>query len=220
MGNLIDYIYIVPAALIAIILHELSHGLMSYWLGDPTPKRQGRLSLNPFKHLDLVGTLCLIFFHVGWAKPVVINPEYYKKKRLGMFLVALAGPFTNIIVCITSMVIYAGFIKISLNLDFYNQNLFYIIGTFLMTIAMINLGLAIFNLLPIPPLDGSKILGSFLKGEVYEQYMKYQQYGFIILALVLLLSSMSSGGMSFITIAVEYVFNFLWQIICLLFGLI
>ena len=83
MGNLLDYIYIVPAALIAIILHELAHGLMSYWLGDPTPKRQGRLSLNPLNHLDLVGTLCLIFFHVGWAKPVVINPEYYKKKKLG-----------------------------------------------------------------------------------------------------------------------------------------
>ena len=220
MGNLIDYIFIVPAALIAIILHELAHGLVSYWLGDPTPKRQGRLSLNPLNHLDLFGTLCLIFFHVGWAKPVVINPEYYKKKKLGMFLVALAGPFVNIIICVTSLVIYAIFLRVCFYFNVSNNDLYYVVGTFLMTIAMINLGLAIFNLLPIPPLDGSKILGSFLKGEVYEQYMKYQQYGFIFLALVLLLSSMSSGGMSFITVAVEYVFNFLWQIICVLFGLI
>lgn len=219
MNYLIDYLYIVPAALIAIILHELAHGLMSYWLGDPTPKRQGRLSLNPLKHLDFVGTICLIFFHVGWAKPVVINPEYYKNKRLGMFLVALAGPFVNIIVCITSLIIYACFIRISYTFEIYNENLHIVVGTFLMTLAMINLGLAIFNLIPIPPLDGSKILGSFLRGEVYEQYMKYQQYGFIILALVLLLSSMSSGGMSFITIAVDYVFEFLWYIVSLIFGI-
>ena len=219
MNNLIDYIYIVPAALLAIILHELAHGLMSYWLGDPTPKRQGRLSLNPLNHLDLVGTLCLIFFHVGWAKPVVVNPEYYKKKKLGMFLVAFAGPFVNILVCITSMVIYACFIRICYKFEIYNENLNIVIGTFLMTLAMINLGLAIFNLLPIPPLDGSKIIGSFLKGEVYEQYMKYQQYGFIILSLILLLSSMSSGGMSFITVAVDYVFDFLWYIVCLIFGI-
>lgn len=219
MNNLIDYLYIVPAALIAIILHELAHGLMSYWLGDPTPKRQGRLSLNPLNHLDLVGTLCLIFFHVGWAKPVVVNPEYYKNKKLGMFLVAFAGPFVNILVCITSMVIYAIYIRICYRFEIYNENLHIVVGTFLMTLAMINLGLAIFNLLPIPPLDGSKILGSFLKGEVYEQYMKYQQYGFIILALILLLSSMSSGGMSFITVAVDYVFDFLWNIVCLIFGI-
>ena len=89
-----------------------------------------------------------------------------------------------------------------------------------MTIAMINLGLAIFNLLPIPPLDGSKILGFFLRGEVYEQYMKYQQYGFIILSLILVLSSMSGAGLSFITEAVDYVFNFIWHIISVLFGLI
>ena len=219
MNKLIDYLYIVPAALLAIILHELAHGLMSYWLGDPTPKRQGRLSLNPLNHLDLVGTLCLIFFHVGWAKPVVVNPEYYKKKKLGMFLVALAGPFVNILICITSMVIYAIYIRICYRFEIYNENLHIVVGTFLMTLAMINLGLAIFNLLPIPPLDGSKILGSFLKGEVYEQYMKYQQYGFIILALILLLSSMSSGGMSFITVAVDYVFDFLWYIVYLIFGI-
>ena len=155
-GNLIEYLYIVPAALIAIMLHEIAHGLVSYWLGDPTPKRQGRLSLNPLKHLDPVGTICLILFHVGWAKPVVVNPDYYKKRKLGMALVALAGPLTNFIVAIVSMIII-GFI-----LKFANSSLaiFDIINTFLLILAIINIGLGVFNLIPIPPLDGSKILGS------------------------------------------------------------
>lgn len=214
-GNLIEYLYIVPAALIAIMLHEIAHGLVSYWLGDPTPKRQGRLSLNPLKHLDPVGTICLILFHVGWAKPVVVNPDYYKKRKLGMALVALAGPLTNFIVAIVSMIII-GFI-----LKFANSSLtiFDIINTFLLILAIINIGLGVFNLIPIPPLDGSKILGSFLKGQVYEQYMKYQQYGFIILALLLLLSSLAGGGVSFISIAVDYITNFFLKIVYIIFGL-
>ena len=214
-GNLIEYLYIVPAALIAIMLHEIAHGLVSYWLGDPTPKRQGRLSLNPLKHLDPVGTICLILFHVGWAKPVVVNPDYYKKRKLGMALVALAGPLTNFIVAIVSMIII-GFI-----LKFANSSLaiFDIINTFLLILAIINIGLGVFNLIPIPPLDGSKILGSFLKGQVYEQYMKYQQYGFIILALLLFLSSLAGGGVSFISIAVDYITNFFLKIVYIIFGL-
>lgn len=214
-GNLIEYLYIVPATLIAIMLHEIAHGLVSYWLGDPTPKRQGRLSLNPLKHLDPVGTICLILFHVGWAKPVVVNPDYYKKRKLGMALVALAGPLTNFIVAIVSMIII-GFI-----LKFANSSLaiFDIINTFLLILAIINIGLGVFNLIPIPPLDGSKILGSFLKGQVYEQYMKYQQYGFIILALLLFLSSLAGGGVSFISIAVDYITNFFLKIVYIIFGL-
>lgn len=214
-GNLIDYLYIIPAALIAIMLHEIAHGLVSYWLGDPTPKRQGRLSFNPLKHLDPVGTICLILFHVGWAKPVVVNPDYYKKRRLGMALVALAGPLTNFLVAIISMFIM-GFILKFAN---YSLPIFLVINNFLLILAIINIGLGIFNLIPIPPLDGSKILGSFLKGQVYEQYMKYQQYGFIILAVILLLSSLAGGGISFISLAVDYVTNFFLKIVYLIFGL-
>ena len=213
--NLIEYLYIIPAALIAIMFHEIAHGLVSYWLGDPTPKRQGRLSLNPLKHLDPVGTICLILFHVGWAKPVVVNPDYYKKRKLGMALVALAGPLTNFIVAIFSMIII-GFILKFAN---YSLPIFIIINNFLLILAIINIGLGIFNLIPIPPLDGSKILGSFLKGQVYEQYMKYQQYGFMILALLLFLSSLAGGGVSFISVAVDYVTNFFLKIIYIIFGL-
>ncbi len=211
--NTIDYLFIIPAALIAIMFHELAHGFVSYWFGDPTPKRQGRLSLNPVKHLDLVGTLCLIFFHVGWAKPVVINPDYYKHKKLGIAIVSLAGPLANFIIAFIAMILL-GFI-----LKFANttSTLSTISINFLLILAMINIGLGIFNLIPIPPLDGSKILGSLLKGEAYEQYMKYQQYGFIILLLLLLLSNLAGGGISFISVAVEYITNFLLRFIYMLF---
>ena len=97
MGNLIDYIFIVPAALIAIILHELAHGLVSYWLGDPTPKRQGRLSLNPLKHIDWIGALCLVVFKFGWAKPVQVNTRYFNNPKRDMAITALAGPVSNIL---------------------------------------------------------------------------------------------------------------------------
>ncbi len=208
-----DFIYAAIASLFAIMLHEISHGLMSYALGDPTPKRQGRLSLNPAKHLDLVGTLCLIFFHVGWAKPVVVNSEYYKKPKLGMFLVALAGPLMNLISAVISIIIMVLIVKYVSTINTFVD----IILTLLMYFAIISIGLAVFNLLPIPPLDGSKILGSFLKGDVYYQYMKYQQYGFIILAVFLLLSSMS--GNSFISDAVTYIYNFILSLMFKIFGI-
>ncbi len=219
---LLEYAYIAIAALIAIVLHELAHGLVSYMLGDPTPKRQGRLSLNPLKHLDPIGTLCLVFFHVGWAKPVMVNPEYYKHRRLGMALVALAGPLMNFILAIVSTILMGLVYKISYanNLNVVIENIIYILFNFFQALAIINLGLGLFNLLPIPPLDGSKILGSFLKGNVYEQYMKYQRYGFLILTGILLLSMLAGGGMSFITRAVSWLFNLMWRLVCLMFGLV
>lgn len=215
LNSFVDYIYIIPAALIAIMMHELAHGYVSYLLGDPTPKRQGRLSLNPAKHLDAVGTLCLILFRVGWAKPVVINPDYYKNKRLGMFLVALAGPLTNFILAFISIIIVAIFWKYTTNYTIFIN----VILNFLINLAIINIGLGVFNLIPIPPLDGSKILGSFLKGKAYEIYMQIQQYGFIILFIILALSSMRSGGVSIISEAVYNIFYFIVEIVEKLFGL-
>lgn len=214
--NLIyDFIYIVPAALIAIMMHELAHGYVSYILGDPTPKRQGRLSLNPAKHLDVVGTICLILFRVGWAKPVVINPDYYKNKRLGMFLVALAGPLINFILAFVSIIVVALIWKYVVNYTIVIN----IILNFLINLAIINIGLGVFNLIPIPPLDGSKILGSFLKGKAYDIYMQIQEYGFIILFVILALSSMRSGGVSIISEAVYQIFYFFVELIGKMFGL-
>ena len=213
LENLTDYIYIVVAALFAIILHEIAHGLVSTWLGDPTPKRQGRLSLNPLKHLDPIGTLCLIFFHVGWAKPVVVNPDYYKNKKRGMALVALAGPLMNFLLAIFSIIIMAIFVKVNAY-----SNVLIIIYNFLLYFSVINLGLGLFNLIPIPPLDGSRILGAFLKDDTYEQYMKYERYGFIIIAILLALSSLRGNGTSFISELVDIIFNFIFRLVLKRFG--
>ena len=213
LENLTDYIYIVVAALFAIILHEIAHGLVSTWLGDPTPKRQGRLSLNPLKHLDPIGTLCLIFFHVGWAKPVVVNPDYYKNKKRGMALVALAGPLMNFLLAIFSIIIMAIFVKVNAY-----SNVLIIIYNFLLYFSVINLGLGLFNLIPIPPLDGSRILGAFLKDDTYEQYMKYERYGFIIIAILLALSSLRGNGTSFISELVDIIFNFIFRLVLKICG--
>ncbi len=215
-SEIIDYLYIIPAALIAIILHEISHGLVSSWLGDPTPKRQGRLSLNPLKHLDPVGTLCLIIFHVGWAKPVVVNPEYYKNKKRGMALVALAGPVTNFLIAIISIIIIS-LIAVFATAEITIVNIIFNFFTYL---AIINLGLGIFNLIPIPPLDGSRIFGAFLSDAAYEIYMKIERYGFIIIAVLLVLSSLRGGGVSIVSELVQNIFMFFYKSFVKLFLLI
>lgn len=206
-ANIIDYLYIIPAALIAIIFHEIAHGVVSSWLGDPTPKRQGRLSLNPLKHLDPIGTVCLILFHVGWAKPVVVNPEYYKHKKGGMAFVALAGPLVNFILAILSILIISLITAFATN----DSTFINIIFEFFTYLAIINLGLGIFNLIPIPPLDGSRIIGSLLSDNAYEVYMRIERFGFIIIAILLFMSSLGGGGTSFVSELVENIFWFFYK---------
>ena len=180
MFDIQGLLYIIPAVLFAISMHEFAHGLVSYKLGDPTPKVSGRISLNPMKHLDPFGTLALIFLGFGWAKPVMVNPNYYKKKKLGMLLVAIAGPVMNFIIAFLSVFIIGVIIK------FGNMNEFTLtITTFLRYMSLINIGLGVFNLIPIPPLDGSKILGAILPERTYFKYMQYERYGFIILMVLL-----------------------------------
>lgn len=175
--NLISYLYIVPAALLAIILHEFAHGLVSTWLGDPTPKATGRLTLNPVKHLDIVGLICLVFFHFGWAKPVLIDPSYYKNKKVEITLVSLAGPLMNFLLMLFSFIVL-GIIYIIICKTNIEINLFLeILINFFSYFAILNIGLGVFNLIPIPPLDGSKIVGIVLPKDAYEEYMGYQKYG-------------------------------------------
>lgn len=190
MEKYLDYLYIIPAALIAIICHELAHGLISYMLGDPTPKEQGRLSLNPKKHLDIMGTLCLIFLGFGWAKPVQVNPRYYKNPKWGMALVALGGPLINFVLAFLS-----GFIVVIISYYAPYIMIFDILYIFFWYLMVINVGLGLFNLIPIPPLDGSKIIGAILPDNAYNQYMKYQRYGmFFIIGLLILLDVLESMG--------------------------
>ena len=182
-------IYTAPATLLAIAAHEFAHGLVSYWLGDPTPKRDGRLSLNPLRHLDLLGTVCMLIFHFGWAKPVLVNPQYYKKPKQGMALTALAGPGMNLILAFLSAGIFVGIFYLTEGTA--EGFLDYLMVLF-QYMAVLNIGLGVFNLIPIPPLDGSKILGAILPQRLYFQLMKYERYGGILM-IILLYTGVLSG---------------------------
>lgn len=164
--------------LLAISVHELSHGFAAYKLGDPTAKYDGRLSLNPLKHLDPLGALCMFFFGFGWAKPVSVNPNYFKNYKKDMALTALAGPLSNVLMAFISMVMMFQ-IGVRFSLD--------ILILICYQFAILNIGLAVFNLLPIPPLDGSKIFLSLLPGKLYYEIMRFERFGFIVLAVALYL---------------------------------
>lgn len=178
--RIISYLYSLPVVLIAIVLHECAHGWMSYKLGDPTPKNTGRLSLNPLKHLDPVGAICLLVFHFGWAKPVQVNPYYYKNRKKGLILVSLAGPVTNFIMAFIFTLLFGVIFKF----DLYTSTIGDIIYNICQYGIVINIGLGLFNLIPLPPLDGSKVAMSLSKN-VAKFFYKYQQYSQIILVLLL-----------------------------------
>lgn len=172
--NLQDIIIRTIAVLVAIIPHEMAHGYAAYLCGDETAKNDGRLSLNPLHHLDPIGTICLIFFKFGWAKPVMINPNNFRDRKKGTFFVSIAGVLTNFILAIISVIIMK---HIRLN-DF--------VFELFMNIFWFNIVLGVFNLIPIPPLDGSKLLFSFLP-QKYEYYLiKYEKYGYILLLLLIM----------------------------------
>ena len=162
------------AVLIAITLHETAHGYVAYRLGDPTAKNEGRLSLNPIKHLDPFGALLMFVAGFGWAKPVPVNPYYFKgDKTKGMMLVSVAGPAMNLIICFVAYLIY-----VAGNGFFGNAFL----STFLQSCVTLNVYLAVFNLIPIPPLDGSKILAGFLPREMAYKFLTVvERYGMLIL---------------------------------------
>lgn len=147
-----DWLYLIPAIVISLTVHECSHAFAAYKLGDPTPKEEGRLSLNPLRHIDVFGFIVMLLAHFGWAKPVRVNPMYFENPRKGMMLTAIAGPISNIIIAIVSSL--ALFMC-----DTFRAPFFLII--FFVYMTRLNIGLAIFNLIPIHPLDGSRIVSYF-----------------------------------------------------------
>lgn len=166
---------VIPS-LLCITLHELSHGLVAWKLGDPTAKLAGRLTLNPLKHLDPMGLVMMLAFHVGWAKPVPVDMRYFKNPRRGMALTAFAGPASNVLIAIVFLFLYGLFYRPLST----NATGLYFLRMIDLT-AVISLGLAIFNILPFPPLDGSKILFSFLSDEGYRLVLRYERYGSLLL---------------------------------------
>ena len=166
------------AILLAITFHETAHGYVAYRLGDPTAKNQGRLTLNPVAHLDPVGALMMFVAGFGWAKPVPVNPFYFNGDRTkGLMLVSVAGPVTNLLLSFASYFIYVagkGFGTVPF------------VNVFLTQMILLNIYLAIFNLIPVPPLDGSKILAGFLpKAMAYKYLTTVEKYGFAILLILI-----------------------------------
>lgn len=170
---------IVPV-LFSISVHEVCHGYVAYLFGDPTAKLAGRLTLNPIKHIDIIGLLVLFITRmIGWAKPVPVDPRYFKNPRKDMMWVALAGPASNMIIAIISAFILKAFGGIL------SGSYLYPIVYMLNIMVMINVGLAIFNLIPIPPLDGGRIIVGLLPQDLAYTWSKIEPYGFIILLVLI-----------------------------------
>ena len=175
------------ACLICLTVHELSHGLAAYRLGDPTAKLNGRLTLNPLSHVDWIGLFLLLAVGVGWAKPVPVDPRNFREPRKGMAITALAGPLSNFVLALVSL----GIGSLLFHFGPTSQPAAYIL-LFLCQLSVLNVGLGLFNLIPIPPLDGSRVVEMFLPEAAYRWVMRYER--FLIVAVVLLAWSGFFGG--------------------------
>lgn len=189
---------LIPAVLIVLTLHEAAHGLAAYALGDKTAKAYGRLTLNPFSHIDLIGFICMLLAGIGWAKPVPVSPERFKikNKKIGMAITAIAGPLANFLITFFCLLIWVYLVS-------FQEGSKILIGLadFLLITAQVSVGLMVFNLLPIPPLDGSKVLFLFLPSKTINFLYKYEQYirfAFLILLITDLLDPIIIKGVNLV----------------------
>ena len=183
MNNITSLLYQIPILLFSLTIHEFSHGITAYYLGDDTAKRQGRLTLNPISHIDPIGLLMLFIVHIGWAKPVPINPYNFKNYKRDTAITAAAGPISNFLIAIILSIFFhilQGIIPAEKLMTGFNQTLFFAIYYAI----LINLALGLFNLIPLPPLDGSKILGGFLTDKQYASYTARERQGAMVLMIV------------------------------------
>ena len=176
-GSLESILLRVASVFLCLTIHETCHGLAAYALGDPTAKRAHRLSLNPLRHIDWLGLIMMVAAGFGWAKPVPVDPSYFKKPKQGMALTALAGPVSNFVLALLAL--------LCARLVYHQYGaLWDFIFDLLLTTAYLSIGLGLFNLIPISPLDGSKVLFAFLPDSAYEKLMRYEKYGMIALLIL------------------------------------
>lgn len=175
-GSMLDMVLRLAAVLLCLTVHETCHGLAAYALGDPTARRAHRLSLNPLRHIDWFGLLMMFAAGFGWAKPVPVNPNYFKKPKQGMALTALAGPVSNFLLALFTLLAARIFCDVAAYSET-NQRIL----DFLLMVAVLSIGLGLFNLVPIPPLDGSKVLFAVLPDRAYDWLMRNERYGMLLL---------------------------------------
>ena len=204
-GSLGSILLRLCAVFLCLTIHETCHGLAAYALGDPTAKRAHRLSLNPLRHIDWLGLIMMVVAGFGWAKPVPVDPRYFKKPKQGMAITALAGPVSNFLLALVLLLIARGVYLRALVTGQLSEVWF----SFLLNTASLSVGLGLFNLVPIPPLDGSKVLAVLLPDRAYSWLMRYERFG-----MRLLLAVISVGiGSNALDSAIRWTFTLLCRLV-------
>lgn len=209
INNLMPKLMAFPFLIISLSFHEWAHGFAAYKLGDNTAKNMGRLTLNPLAHLDPIGTLALLIASFGWAKPVPINPFYFKNPKRGMAITAIAGPLSNLIMAFVGVVVYVVSMTFFYPLPY---TAIYAMTYFI----QINLVLMAFNLIPFPPLDGSKLVFSVLSDKAYFKLMQYERFGILALILLSYLGFFSNYIYNAVNSVLNVMVQFVFKIMMLL----